>query len=56
MVSNEKEVDFNKYCITCVYAVKVDDDGLLIETCEDCLATPMNIDSHKPVNYKEDVK
>ena len=32
-----KEVYFNKYC----------------ETCDDCLAEPMNAESEKPVYWKE---
>lgn len=53
---DEKEVYFNLYCKTCLYATKVDTDGALLEVCDDCLGTPMNTNSHKPVNYKEDIK
>lgn len=53
MMSDEKEVYFSEYCGSCEYVLKLDSEGLLNEKCEDCLATPMNTDSHKPVNYKE---
>lgn len=50
---NEKEVYFHEYCHSCEYFDKVDDNGLLVVKCEECLSTPSNIDSHKPINYKE---
>jgi predicted adenine nucleotide alpha hydrolase (AANH) superfamily ATPase len=53
MESKEKEVYYDQYCGTCVYADQVDKDGLPVEKCEECLSTPTNIDSHRPINYKE---
>lgn len=44
-----KEVDFNKYCKTCVYSDTKESE----DPCDECLANPMNEDSHKPVMYKE---
>lgn len=54
MAGQDKEVYFDQYCKTCKYAVEFDDYGNLLEVCEECLACPSNIDSHKPVNWKED--
>ena len=45
-----KEVYFNKYCKDCKH-INVNDDE---DPCNECLAEPYNIDSHKPINYKED--
>lgn len=56
MEGSEKEVYYDKYCPTCKYEDVLDKDGFLNGKCEECLATPMNIDSHKPVNYKEELK
>lgn len=42
-----KEVYFNKYCQTCKNKdVKESDDP-----CDECLSQPVNLYSHKPVNY-----
>lgn len=51
--SQEREVRFDLYCKTCAYLTAVNKDGFPVEPCEECQATPMNIDSHKPINYKE---
>lgn len=48
-MSDLKEVYFDKYCNQCVYK-DLDESQ---DPCDDCLACPMNTDSHKPVNYKE---
>ena len=47
-----KEVYFNEYCKTCKYATKAEDD----DPCFDCLNEPVNVYSHKPVNYEEKKK
>ena len=52
MENIHKEVDFNKYCKTCVYSESKESD----DPCDECLATPMNEYSHKPVMYKEKEK
>lgn len=49
MESNYKEVYFDEYCKTCEYEKLTEDD----ETCDFCLDHPVNVDSHKPVNYKK---
>lgn len=44
-----KEVYFDQYCKSCEYKdVKESEDP-----CYDCLEEPVNLESHKPVNYKE---
>ena len=45
-----KEVHFHEYCETCVHSEVKDVD----EPCDECLDNPMNLHSHKPVNWKED--
>ena len=44
-----KEVDFKTYCKTCRYYDKKDTD----DPCNDCLGEPCNLNSNKPVEYKE---
>lgn len=44
-----KEVYFNVYCQTCEHANKKGTD----DPCNECLANPANVNSHKPVKYKE---
>ena len=44
-----KEVYFDKYCETCEYKDAPEKD----EPCAGCLENPINLYSHKPVNYKE---
>ena len=47
-MNNEKEVYFYQYCKTCKYCKTKEFE----DPCNDCLNNPMNIDSHKPVNYE----
>ena len=47
--SKEKFVEFDKYCLTCEHSEIPNGE----EPCEECLCTPTNIDSHKPINYKD---
>lgn len=47
--NNYKEVYFHEYCKTCEH-VKVKDTE---EPCNECLENPINLYSHKPVNYRE---
>lgn len=56
MIGDEKEVYYNLYCGTCVYVGAVDKDGFPVQKCEECQSTPMNVDTHKPINYKENSK
>ena len=44
-----KEVYFDQYCKTCEHKDEKETD----ETCNECLTNPVNLYSHKPVNYKE---
>jgi hypothetical protein len=44
-----KEVYFSKYCETCEYK----DLDEKFDPCNDCLAEPMNVESEKPVCWKE---
>ena len=47
-MNEEKEVYFNQYCKTCKYCELKE----VKDPCNDCLTEPSNINSHKPVNYK----
>ena len=48
METTYKEVNLN-YCKNCQYWTTKEED----EPCFECLANPVNLNSHKPVNYKE---
>lgn len=48
-IENYLEVYFDQYCKTCEYK----DLPEVKDPCNECLATPMNLQSHKPCNYKE---
>ena len=47
-----KEVYFDQYCKTCRYEKRSEDK----DPCFDCLNEPVNVYSHKPVNYEEKKK
>ena len=49
MQTETKFVYFDKYCIVCKNVKIVETE----DPCNDCLATPVNINSHKPVNFEE---
>ena len=49
MENDKKEVFFELYCNKCEYA----DTNETSDPCNDCLAYPYNINSHKPVHFKE---
>ena len=51
MIGDEKEVYFNQYCPKCKFK-DVDEHDPEGE-CWDCLESPTNVDSHKPINFKE---
>ena len=42
------EVYFDKYCKTCKHCKKGENE----DPCDECLAVPMNANSHKPVNWE----
>ena len=44
-----KEVYFNEYCKTCKYEKTKECE----DPCDECLQYPMNVYSHKPINWKE---
>ncbi len=44
-----KEVDFAQYCSTCKYAEQAENE----EPCDKCLEEPVNVYSHKPVEWKD---
>lgn len=45
---NTKEVYFHEYCSKCKYY----DDSEADAPCDDCLAEPSNINSHKPIKFE----
>lgn len=49
LIGDKKEVYFGDYCPKCIYKDKVEDK----EPCCDCLDSPSNVDSHKPLYFKE---
>lgn len=44
-----KEVFFEDYCKTCKYEDLLETE----DPCDACLLCPVNLYSHKPVNWKE---
>ena len=51
-VNSEKIVEFGEYCHQCLHYEKAEDQS----PCDDCLENPVNIDSHKPVNFVKNEK
>ena len=49
MEDGYKEVYFNEYCKTCEHE-KLPETK---EPCYDCLTNPVNLYSHKPVNWEK---
>ena len=49
MESKTKEVFFHEYCPKCKHKDTVETD----DPCNECLDNGANLDSHKPVNFKE---
>lgn len=52
MDNEYKEVYFDKFCKKCEYE-KTENTK---EPCDECLENPVNLYSHKPVNWKEKKK
>lgn len=48
----DKIIEFDKYCKTCIFKDVKDIEGE--DPCNDCLSNPVNTNSKKPINYKED--
>ena len=46
----DKEVYFHTYCPKCKHYWEDEAEDI----CNDCLVTPMNEDSHKPINYQQE--
>lgn len=44
-----KEVYFDKYCKNCEYKENKETEG----PCDECMTGSINLNSHKPVKYKE---
>lgn len=49
MEGSYKEVFFGQYCKTCKHLDTKEDK----EPCNECLNEPVNLYSHKPVNYEK---
>ncbi len=49
MANAKKEVFFEIYCPKC----KNENTDESKDPCNDCLGYPYNIDSHKPIHFKE---
>ena len=49
MDNDYKEVYFDKYCKTCKHSKKKDNE----EPCDECLESPTNLNSHRPVCWEE---
>ena len=48
-MNEPQEVYFDEYCCTCEYGERDE----CKDPCNECLDYPVNIDSHKPVYWKE---
>lgn len=51
-MSEDKEVLFSMYCPKCRHAKCADSEN----PCDECLANPVNQNSHKPIFFKEKEK
>ena len=47
-----KEVKFDPHCKKCKHCNKKEDE----EPCDACLNNPVNLYSHKPINFEEENK
>ena len=50
MEHNMKEVYFNQHCGKCKHSSVVPTE----EPCNECLTTPVNLNSHVPIKYEDD--
>lgn len=48
MIGDYKIVDFHKFCPLCINKDKNDDE----DPCRECLSSPGNIDSRRPVKHE----
>lgn len=44
-----KEVNFNKYCVSCKFKKNKETES----PCDECLNEPVNLNSRKPVKYEK---
>lgn len=51
-MENLKEVYFDEYCSRCIHCEQEEFD----DPCHECLNTPANECSHKPIYFEEDKK
>lgn len=49
MTDKEKIVFFDKYCTSCKHEAVEENE----EPCSECLYSPVNTDTHKPVKWEE---
>lgn len=49
MEDTYKEVYFSQYCKTCKHEKKAEID----DPCDECLNTPANVYSHKPIKWEK---
>lgn len=49
MEESYKEVYFGEYCKTCKHYEKKEEE----DPCHECLNNPVNLYSHKPVNWEK---
>lgn len=49
MIGDEKIVFYDEYCSKCKYY----NASEASDVCNECLNNPVNVDSHKPINYEE---
>lgn len=48
-LNEQKIVEFGKYCPRCKYYLKPENE----DPCCECLDTPTNAWTHKPINFKK---
>lgn len=52
MNDNEyKIVFFHEYCSTCKHCEELESD----KPCNECMTNPVNLNSHKPVKWEEEI-
>lgn len=51
MEGDFKFVEFEKYCKNCIHYEEDESDPKC--KCYECLDEPVNVDSHKPINFEQ---
>lgn len=49
MYDDYKIVEFHPHCSTCLHELKKEDE----DPCFDCLRSPVNLNSRKPIRWEE---